>query len=123
MWPWKRRRLEEPYLVDHRQVVEPTRPSALDVLNRRRAEFLARLAARGVHLPHTVERFPHVVDRLADAWDDPLLTIAVFNGLMIDYRGGRRGFPPEVVREISKAFDAYRASLPRPRTCSWDEAV
>jgi hypothetical protein len=54
------------------------------------------------------ETFPWVANRLAWCWRDPLLSEAALQELLEDRRGGRRGFPPGVVRELLKlrAFNA-----------------
>jgi hypothetical protein len=45
-------------------------------------------------------RYPRVANRLALCWEDGALTGRIFQELMVDRRGNRRGFPPEVQREL-----------------------
>jgi hypothetical protein len=45
-------------------------------------------------------RYPRVANRLALCWEDSALTARIFQDLLVDRRGGRRGFPPEVQREL-----------------------
>jgi hypothetical protein len=45
-------------------------------------------------------RYPRIANRLALCWDDRTLTAKVFHDLLVDRRGNRRGFPPEVQREL-----------------------
>lgn len=45
-------------------------------------------------------QFPRIVNRFALVWPDPVLTENYFDSLMIDRRGGRKGFPPEVMTEL-----------------------
>ena len=44
--------------------------------------------------------YPRVVNRIAAAWSDPDLTDGIFNDLLLDRRGGRKGFPPGIAAEI-----------------------
>ena len=46
------------------------------------------------------EQFPRIANRLALCWDDRILTERVFDDLMEDRRGNRRGFPADVKREL-----------------------
>ena len=51
--------------------------------------------------PHGLEaKYPRILDRIVELWESPKSTIAYLNELMIDERGGRQGFPPDIVREI-----------------------
>ena len=47
-----------------------------------------------------LERYPHVANRLALCWADKALTIRLFEDLLVDNRGGRKGFPPLVRAEL-----------------------
>jgi hypothetical protein len=60
----------------------------------------------------TCERYPRVVNAIADAWHDLEGRDKVFEHLLNDRRRGRRGFPIDVEREIS-ALCLYASSLPR----------
>ncbi len=55
------------------------------------------------------QRFPHILARLADLWGSAALD-AYLDGLMLDDRGGRQGFPPDVGTEIFRLI-ALHASL------------
>jgi len=44
--------------------------------------------------------YPRVANRIALAWSDPDLVDGVFNELLLDRRGGRKGFPPAIATEI-----------------------
>jgi hypothetical protein len=46
------------------------------------------------------ERFPRLANALAQNWRDPVLRTALIDELLIDRRGGRQGFPPEVRGEL-----------------------
>ena len=65
--------------------------------------------------PHELEtRFPHVVQRIVDAWPSPELARALFEDLLVDKRGGRQGFPPGVAREIFRLSVAYDEQRGKP---------
>jgi hypothetical protein len=46
--------------------------------------------------------FPRVANRIAWCWHDVALSAQVLEDLLVDRRGGRRGFPPAVVRELQR---------------------
>jgi hypothetical protein len=50
-------------------------------------------------------QYPRIANRLALCWDDPVLTTRVFAQLMDSQRPNRRGFPPEVQRELQALRD------------------
>ena len=47
-----------------------------------------------------IEQFPRVANRVARDWPDAFLRDFCFEDLLVDRRGGRRGFPPEVRRDL-----------------------
>jgi hypothetical protein len=59
----------------------------------------------------TSERYPRIINAIADAWADPRTRAEMFDHLLNDRRTGRRGFPIDVEREIS-ALCLYASSLP-----------
>jgi len=48
------------------------------------------------------ERFPRVANLLAWCWNDPAQREQTFAELLGDRRGGRRGFPTPVLRELER---------------------
>lgn len=46
-------------------------------------------------------RFPRLANRLAACWHDPTETMRVIGELVLDSRGGRRGFPLGVATELT----------------------
>jgi uncharacterized protein len=73
--------------------------------------------------PSQLERlFPHVLNRIAALWDEPEVD-AYFEELMVDNRGGRKGFPPAVVQEIfflSNLHDARTGRKREDETGIWE---
>lgn len=64
--------------------------------------------------------FPHVANRLAWCWSDSALAAAALDDLLHDRRGGRRGFPAGVVRELQRLreFNLPTRLQDRPE-CGW----
>jgi uncharacterized protein len=75
----------------------------------------AYLSAAPDLYPHELEaRFPHVVQRIVEAWPSPELALALFEDLLVDKRGGRQGFPPGIAREIFRLSVAYDEQREKP---------
>lgn len=55
------------------------------------------------------EQFDRILIKLEELWDTPAIE-AYFSDLLIDKRGGRKGFPPEVLADIVRLFE-YRENL------------
>lgn len=71
--------------------------------------------ARPVHLIH---RFGRIANLLAASWDDVDVTYAYLDELLVDRRGNRDGFPPEVHAEIVALRQCYEA-MPHRRAGAW----
>jgi len=55
--------------------------------------------------PHsTCEQFPRVINAVAASWNDIAFSLQVIDHMVNDYRGGRRGFPPVVQRELQGLY-------------------
>ena len=92
-------------------------------LKNRRAALASDRALTGmamdwtVQLPENVrplvtsERYPRIINAIANAWADSETRAEMFDHLLNDRRIGRRGFPIDVEREIS-ALCLYASSLP-----------
>lgn len=48
------------------------------------------------------ELHPRVANRLSCCWGDPAVRLQVLDDLLQDQRGGRKGFPQVVVRELQR---------------------
>lgn len=52
--------------------------------------------------PHaTCEHFPRVINAIAESWPDVAYSLQVLEHMIRDHRGGRRGFPAGVQRELA----------------------
>jgi hypothetical protein len=56
----------------------------------------------------TCEQFPRVVNLVAESWGDAHYSLQVLDHMINDYRGGRRGFPPQVLEELKLLHDYQR---------------
>lgn len=75
----------------------------------RPADYLLPISERWVeHLPNDIvpvalaTQFPRIVNLVAMQWEDRRACPAYFEELLMDRRGGRRGFPAEVRRDLSR---------------------
>ncbi len=98
--------------------------SEVEWLTRRKAnpceELLTTTARWYASLPLDVQpevlraRFPRIANGLAAAWHDRDTTTRYFDDLLTDRRGGRRGFPAEVLEELHTLQTFYEALNPAP---------
>lgn len=59
--------------------------------------------------PHlTCEQFPRVANAIAASWGDKAYCLHVLDHMVTDYRGGRRGFPPAVQKELVALLEHQR---------------
>ena len=54
-------------------------------------------------------RYPRVANRLALCWAERELTDRLFDDLLVDKRGGRKGFPPPVLAELRLLRELHAA--------------
>lgn len=54
---------------------------------------------------HLFKYYPKIGNALALIWNDPKATQEFFDGLMVDHRGGRQGFPKEVFDDLMRLQD------------------
>lgn len=75
------------------------RPRPLDRLLPDTIEWGNRLPA-DIRPTQLMSQYPRVANRLAIAWQDPKAVADVFDDVLVDRRGGRRGFPPVAQAEL-----------------------
>jgi hypothetical protein len=82
---------------------------------------LLDLLARKCPLRQLPSRFPRVLNQIAAVWNQPSAAERCFEGLLLDSRGTRAGFPPEVLSELL-ALRSYNAGRIFPqRRDPWQE--
>lgn len=59
------------------------------------------------------ECFPRILNGLAAGWHDRDATLRSFDDLLTDRRGGRRGFPLEMLEELRTLKVFYERLHPR----------
>lgn len=65
--------------------------------------------------------FPHVLNRLSAVWSNPRLFGQAMDALMVDDRGGRRGFPFAALNELTDLRIHYESHV-QPREGRVDPA-
>ncbi len=54
-----------------------------------------------------LEKYPRIANQIAASWHDPVALSAYFENLLIDRRGGRQGFPPDVQHDLLALNEHY----------------
>jgi hypothetical protein len=57
-----------------------------------------------------MRQFPRIANLIAAAWDDLVQFEIYMDSLLTDKRGGRKGFPTDVIAELA-ALDIYRHTV------------
>jgi hypothetical protein len=79
------------------------------------------------HLPKHVRplvlgaRYPRIANNIADLWRRVARCEEYLDTLVVDRRGNRAGFAPEVARELNNLRGFYAELHPDRRSC-WDHA-
>jgi hypothetical protein len=61
-----------------------------------------------------LQQFPRIANALARAWGDGARLREELDGLLVDRRPGRRGFPPDVYNELLTLRDVAEGRFPAP---------
>jgi|SRR5690349_7085045 len=69
------------------------------------------------------DRFPRIVNKLAQLWKRPYHADRYFDSLLHDTRGGRAGFPLPVLSEISSLYEHYRTNVFPVAQDTWSKAL
>lgn len=70
-----------------------------------------RAAPQEVYPQQLLASFPRIAERIAGLWGHREIE-AYFQDLMIDERGNRHGFPPEVLMDIFRLRTYHRSLFP-----------
>ncbi len=118
-------------ITDGRQELESQRKPVDDrawVARRapqRRAVLLDATTLWMAELPQPVRptllarRFPRIANSIAELWRRVADCEEYLDTLVVDRRGGRTGFPPEVAQELT-ALRSYFAELHRRNRAAWE---
>ena len=68
--------------------------------------------------------YARIANVIAATWTDPKALAAYMDSLLTDRRGNRRGFPPDVLRELmALALHAQNVAPKRAGATAWADAV
>ena len=65
----------------------------------------------GLYPQRTEEKFPRIVEKIAVLWGSPQMA-KYFAELLFDDRGGREGFPPDIMTELFRLANFYETLKP-----------
>lgn len=102
-------------LLDESQVVPEVRaPKPPDPESKAPPPKISGAAERWyANLPDKIKptalrcKFPHILEQIQRAWESPRQVDQLFNGMMVDDRGGRQGFPFAAILEMHALKDYY----------------
>ena len=55
--------------------------------------------------------YPRIANRIARSWDDPASAETVLDDLIVDHRGGRKGFPSQIATELVRLYALHEKRL------------
>ena len=65
-------------------------------------------------------RFPRIANSIAESWRRVARCEEYFDTLVVDSRGNRKGFPPEVAQELTNLRGFYAELHPDKHGSGWD---
>ena len=72
--------------------------------------------------PHAIyNRMPRIANAVAALWTRPDATKAFLGNLLVDRRGGRKGFPEDILNDINR-LQAYYVTLHPDRWATWGDS-
>lgn len=72
-----------------------------------------------VTLGKSCAQYPQAVEKLLKHWHDPNEFRLALDAMVIDSRGGRQGFPFDIVREFSSLREYYDLHVNPVKTTAW----
>jgi hypothetical protein len=84
--------------------------------------LLVKLDAR-VRLEELPARFPRVLNRIAEVWQNPQQADRYFDELLLYSRGVRQGFPPCVITEIASLHHHHLTRMFPKRVDPWEQTM
>jgi hypothetical protein len=85
-------------------------------------QILAQLPPK-LSLRRSCSSYPQAVEKLLKHWRNPAEFRLVLDEMMMDSRGGRQGFPFDVVSEFSALREYYDQQVSPIRTSAWGSAT
>ncbi len=68
---------------------------------------------------HLARQYPRIANKIAEAWQRPVVCDKVFEDLMLDHRGTRQGFPHDIAKEIADLRGYYNTEVYVPKLDTW----
>ena len=100
--------------------VKSTRPP--EPISQRSMQVLASLPS-SFQMHETRKIYPHVMNRISDAWHDPEFFFHVVRNLLLDQRGGRAGFPFSVLAEVTNLREYYFSTVRPELRAKYDREI
>jgi hypothetical protein len=85
-------------------------------------QILAQLPL-SLSLGRSCSRYPQAVEKLLKHWRNPVEFRLALDAMLMDSRGGRQGFPFDVVSEFSALREYYDQYVSPIRTSGWGSAT
>lgn len=105
----KRRLMTAPAVLAFEVQAVQVKPPAPQSAGMKNAKLAAVFSETPEKYPHRLEeRFARIVNRIAELWVTPQLE-HYFNDLLVDRRGGRQGFPPDIMSELMTLYGTHTA--------------
>lgn len=93
-------------------------PQSPDCLNDEARQWLAAVPEK-VRPILLSDRYPRIVNNLSKVWEKTLACHDYLDSLILDDRGGRQGFPPDVMLELFQLKSYLEEFRPLPKPL-WD---
>lgn len=91
-----------------------------DALSPASQRLIETLQADDLSVQHLAKKYARVLNKVADAWASPERCREVFSDLLLDERGGRQGFPFEIMRELTALQEYYETMVHPSGGASWE---
>lgn len=109
----------EPKQSDERLRRYPRADQQNNVLLNTTLTWMARLP-KDVRPMVLARRFPRIANRIAESWRLVARCEEYLDTLVVDRRGHRKGFPPEVAQELSNLKGLYAELHPDNHDSGWN---
>lgn len=68
-------------------------------------------------------KYPRIANKLAELWKRPTQCERYLDDLLLDNRGGRKGFPPDVAAEITALKMYFITHVAPPQFSVWGDRI
>lgn len=78
-----------------------------DVVMQSHTHAWLRTIPNGLHPKHLCRHYPRIANRIAVNWEHLHVVDRLLTDLMVDHRGGRKGFSPRIRYEIERLYTLH----------------